>query len=279
MWLAQTKAELKNLNRNRSQPVILVPTMGALHPAHAALISHAREKAGPNGTVIVSIFVNPIQFDRANDLENYPRPLESDLTICEAAGADGVFNPSATEMYAQNSSTKVMESSLSEYLCGATRPGHFDGVCTVVLKLFLLTHCDSAVFGEKDFQQLAIVRRMIRDLNLDVEIIPHPTMREPDGLAMSSRNTRLTPEHRADAPRIHRALKAAAKKQSSEEILKTAQAMITESSFAKIDYLNLVDCETLAPTASLKKPTSLACAIIYGDVRLIDHINIPPAQS
>lgn len=276
MWLANTKAELKKHIRHLEKPIILVPTMGALHPAHASLIALARKKAGSEGTVIVSIFVNPIQFDKKDDLENYPRPIEADLAICKTAGADGVFAPDAAEMYHPDSSTKVFESALSEHLCGATRPGHFDGVCTVVLKFFNLTCCDAAVFGEKDFQQLAIIRRMIRDLDLDIEIIPHPTMREPGGLAMSSRNARLTPEHRADAPRIHRALRTAAAKQSPEDIIETARAIITESPFAKIDYLSLVDSETLAPTTSLEKPTSLACAIHYGDVRLIDHIDLKP---
>ncbi len=274
MWIAKTKAELRARLDVGSRPVVLVPTMGALHEGHASLISMAREKAGAKGIVIVSLFVNPIQFDRAGDLAAYPRPLETDLVVCETRGADGVFVPDAGEMYFPDRSITITENSLSEHLCGATRAGHFDGVCTVVLKLFLLTNCDAAVFGEKDFQQLAVIRRMVRDLDLRTEIIPHPTMRESDGLAMSSRNARLTPEHRADAPRIRRALLAAAGESDAATILRTAGEIIGQSHFARIDYLSLVDAETLTPTKSLEKPAVLACAVFYGEVRLIDHIAV-----
>jgi pantoate--beta-alanine ligase len=274
MWIAKTKGELRALMDAESRPVVLVPTMGALHDGHASLISMARQKAGAGGTVIVSIFVNPIQFDRAGDLAAYPRPIEADLAICKKRGVDGVFIPADGEMYLSDRSVTVTEKSLSTHLCGATRIGHFDGVCTVVLKLFLLTQCNAAVFGEKDFQQLAVIRRMVRDLDLRTEIFPHPTIRERDGLAMSSRNARLTPDHRADAPRIHRALLAAAGEIHPEKILHTAREIIGESPFAKIDYLSLVDAETLAPTQSLARPAILACAVFYGEVRLIDHISI-----
>lgn len=274
MWIAKTKAELRARLDAASGPVVLVPTMGALHEGHASLISLAREKAGAEGTVLVSIFVNPIQFDRAGDLAGYPRPLAADLGICEARGADGVFIPDDGAMYFPDRSVTVTENSLSAHLCGAARPGHFDGVCTVVLKLFLLTGCDAAVFGEKDFQQLAVIRRMVRDLDLRTEIIPHPTIRESDGLAMSSRNARLTPEHRADAPRIRRALLAAADEIDAESMLRVAGEMIGGSKFARIDYLTLVDAETLAPAENLAKPAVLACAVFYGEVRLIDNIVI-----
>jgi pantoate--beta-alanine ligase len=248
--------------------------MGALHAGHASLIALAKEKAGLTGTVLVSIFVNPIQFDRASDLENYPRPLEADLALCELHGATGIFMPDNGEMYSADRSITVTESALSTFLCGATRPGHFDGVCTVVIKLFNLTGCDAAVFGEKDFQQLAIIRRLIRDLDLTTEIISQPTVRESDGLAMSSRNSRLSPEHRADAPRIHTALLEGSGEKSAEEIFGTARNIIEASPFARIDYLSLVDAETLAPISTLEKPTVLACAVFYGEIRLIDHINI-----
>ncbi len=277
MWIAKTKVELRARLDAASRPVILVPTMGALHEGHASLISLAREKAGTDGTVIVSLFVNPIQFDRAGDLAAYPRPLAADLDVCEARGADGVFVPDDGEMYFPDRSVTVTESSLSKYLCGAARPGHFDGVCTVVLKLFLLTGCEAAVFGEKDFQQLAVIRRMVRDLDLRTEIIPHPTIRESDGLAMSSRNARLTPEHRADAPRIRQALLTAAGKSDAASILRVAGEIIGGSSYARIDYLSLVDAETLAPTENLAKPAILACAIFYGEVRLIDNIAVARA--
>ena len=273
MTIAKTRAELRQ--HLGSGTIVLVPTMGALHPGHASLISLARERAGEDGTVIVSIFVNPIQFDRGSDLASYPRPLEADLRICADLGADIVFLPDAAEMYFRDRSVTVIESSLSTHLCGASRPGHFDGVCTVVLKLFNLTRCDAAVFGEKDFQQLAIIRRMIRDLDLEVEIIPHPTVREDDGLAMSSRNVRLTPEQRADAPRIRRALVEAAGKGSPAEIISAATGIIAASPHTRIDYLALVDAENLLPVDALSSPSVLACAVFYGDVRLIDHIGIP----
>ena len=253
---------------------VLVPTMGALHHGHLELIKRARQHAGPEGTVIVSIFVNPIQFDRANDLDAYPRPVESDLEKCLAAGVDAVFLPDAAAMYHADRSVTVTETMLSRTLCGATRPGHFDGVCTVVLKLFLLTGCHAAVFGEKDFQQLAIIRRMVRDLDAPVEIIACPTVRESDGLAMSSRNVRLHDKERTDAPRIHRALAAAAKLRDAAEILAAARAGIESSPLARIDYLSLVDAETLQPVADLKLPAILAAAVFYGDVRLIDHVMI-----
>ena len=275
MKIADAGSALREILKSSPRPVVLVPTMGAFHPGHLSLMHRAREIAGPDGTVAVSIFVNPIQFDRASDLAAYPRPMASDLAACEANGVDVVFTPTAESMYFPDRSVTVSESLLSRGLCGATRPGHFDGVCTVVLKLFLLTGCEAAVFGEKDFQQLAVIRRMVRDLDVPVEIIPGPTVREPDGLAMSSRNTRLTPEQRADAPRIRRALLAAAALTSPAEIIASATAAIEASPLARIDYLSLVDAETLQPVTSLDQPTVLATAVFYGDVRLIDHVSIP----
>lgn len=274
MWIAQSKTELRASLGSGNGPVILVPTMGALHAGHASLVELARKHAGENGTVIVSIFVNPIQFDRPGDLDKYPRTLDADLGICKRHGADGVFAPDAGEMYDHDRSITVIESSLSSYLCGATRPGHFDGVCTVVLKLFNLTGCGAAVFGEKDFQQLAIILRMVRDLDLAVGIIPHPTVREEDGLAMSSRNARLTPAQRADAPRIRKALLEAADEHTPAEMIAAAREIISGSPHTRIDYLSLVDAETLMPADNLEAPSVLACAVFYGDVRLIDHIAI-----
>ena len=251
---------------------VLVPTMGALHEGHLELVKQARTAAGPEGMVIVSIFVNPIQFDRANDLEAYPRPVESDLEKCNATGVDVVFMPDVSSMYHKDRSVTVTESLLSTSLCGASRPGHFDGVCTVVLKLFLLSGCHAAVFGEKDFQQLAVIRRMVRDLDLPVEILECPTVREADGLAMSSRNVRLNAQQRADAPRIYRALCAAIKLSDANEILASARAEIEASALTRIDYLSLVDAETLQAVTNLDRPAVLATAVFYGDVRLIDHV-------
>lgn len=262
------------LSPRSSTPPLLVPTMGSLHDGHLALIRHARQLVGPTGCVAVSIFVNPTQFDRLGDLAAYPRPIETDLEKCRQEGVDLVFTPAPASLYLLGHSLSVSESSLSKSLCGATRPGHFDGVCLVVLKLLNLIQPSAAIFGEKDYQQLAIIRRMVRDLNLPVEILAHPTVREADGLALSSRNSRLSPDQRADAPRIRRALLDAAQQSSPTRILATARAGI-ESSDNRIDYLQLVDAETLAPVHDLTRPSLLATAVFYAEVRLIDNLLIP----
>lgn len=266
------------LRTPRPRPLVLVPTMGALHEGHLSLIRIARQAAGTQGTVAVSIFVNPIQFDRPGDLAAYPRPLDADLELCRREGVDLVFTPDAGALYHPDRSITVTESSLSATLCGATRPGHFDGVCTVVLKLFLLFQPDAAVFGEKDYQQLAIIRRMVRDLDVPVEILAGPTLREADGLAMSSRNTRLTPAQRADAPRLRRGLLEAAMLPNPAAILARARAEIS-SPLNRIDYLELVDAETLRPAIDLTRPTVLATAVFYDEVRLIDNLALPPKGS
>lgn len=271
MKIADSGSALREILKNSPHPCVLVPTMGAFHPGHLSLMQRAREIAGPDGTVVVSIFVNPIQFDRASDLVAYPRPMASDLAACVEAGVDVAFTPEAGSMYFPDRSVTVTENQLSRDLCGATRPGHFDGVCTVVLKLFLLTACDAAVFGEKDFQQLAIIRRMVRDLDVPVGIVSCPTVREADGLAMSSRNARLTDEQREDAPRIRKSLLESAGLDTPELILTAARAAIEASPLARIDYLSLVDAETLQAVTSLDRPAVLATAVFYGDVRLIDH--------
>ena len=281
MRVTSSPAGLRGEIATLPRPLVLVPTMGALHEGHLALIHRAREKTGPGGTVAVSIFVNPIQFDRPGDLAAYPKPLEDDLAKCEAAGADLVFTPESGSMYFPDRSINVTENLLSRHLCGATRPGHFDGVCTVVLKLFHLFQPDAAVFGEKDVQQLAIIRRMVRDLDVPVEVIGYPTVREADGLAMSSRNVRLSPEHRADAPRIRRALEGAKSllqfgERASAPFLAAARKHLEESPFLRIDYLELVDAETLQPVGRIKKPAVLATAVFYGEVRLIDHVTLRP---
>jgi pantoate--beta-alanine ligase len=281
MRIARTPDDLRLQLAALPRPRVLVPTMGALHDGHLALVHRARQAAGPEGTVAVSIFVNPIQFDRPGDLAAYPKPLEDDLAKCEAAGVDLVFAPEAGAMYFPDRSVTVTESLLSRNLCGATRPGHFDGVCTVVLKLFNLFQAEAAVFGEKDVQQLAVLRRMVRDLDVPVEIIGHPTVREPDGLAMSSRNVRLTPEHRTDAPRIRRALEGARSllefgERSAAPFLAAARKHLEDSPFLRIDYLELVDAETLQAVGTIKRPAVLAVAVFYGEVRLIDHVTLLP---
>lgn len=254
---------------------VLVPTMGALHEGHFSLIRRARELAGPAGTVVVSIFVNPIQFDRKDDLEAYPQPLEEDLGHCQRLGVDLVFAPDAGAMYADDRSTLVCERHVSAGLCGAARPGHFDGVCTVVLKLFLLTRCEVAVFGEKDFQQLAVIRRMVRDLDVPVEVVSHPTVRAPDGLALSSRNVRLSPEQRADAPRIARVLSEALRLGGDvEAMIRFVQQGVEAGGLARVDYVRVIDRDSLQEVRQVVRPAWLAVAVFYGAVRLIDHVEM-----
>lgn len=279
--LPNVKSVRENLS-NIHQPIALVPTMGALHEGHLALLRDARKRVGPNGKVIISIFVNPIQFDRSSDLDNYPQPLEEDLALCEKEGVDFAFIPDKNDLYPDDFSVLVTESLLTQHLCGMTREGHFDGVLTIVLKLFNICQPNIAIFGKKDFQQLALIERMARDLDLPIEIIGHPTVRENDGLALSSRNVRLTSGQRADAPRIQRALRAAqALKKSTDEqnaniYLETARSSLLKDApqdFA-IDYLQLVDAENLQPISRVTKPAFLATACFYGEIRLIDHISI-----
>lgn len=252
--------------------------MGALHHGHAALIRHARKIAGTKGRVVVSIFVNPTQFGPKEDFSSYPRPWRADLKVCREAGADLVFAPGVEEMYAENRSIFVDETSLSQYLCGASRPGHFRGVCTVVAKLFLIAQPDIAVFGEKDWQQLAILRRLARDLNIPVKIEGHPTVREADGLATSSRNIYLTPDERAVAPGIQAALVRGSTRTTAASILSTARKLIERIPGARLDYLELVDAETLEPARKLNRSLRLATAVFLGKARLIDNIAVPPQK-
>jgi pantoate--beta-alanine ligase len=258
-------------------PIVLVPTMGALHAGHEALIQRARRIAGRRGSVAVSIFVNPTQFDRTDDFENYPRPARMDAEICRRAGVDLLFQPAdAGEIYAPDASVSVDESALSVTLCGASRPGHFRGVCTVVTKLLNILQPDDAVFGEKDWQQLAIIRRLVRDLNLPVRIHGHPTVREPDGLALSSRNRHLSRAARGAAPQLFAALTTAASARKTPAGIEAAATRgIGAIPGARIDYVSLVDAETLAPPRDLARPARLAAAIFFGTTRLIDNVSIP----
>lgn len=271
--------EALQFRRAAGKPVILVPTMGALHAGHAALVKAARAQAGKTGTVIVSIFVNPTQFGPGEDFAKYPRALEADLELCSAHGADAVFTPSAGEIYPPGSSTVVEETALSHGLCGASRPGHFRGVCTVVAKLFGIIRPEAAVFGEKDYQQLAVIRRMARDLFLGIEIVGQPTVREADGLAMSSRNRYLDADERRRAARFALALREAAGKTLPDEIVATATALITKGTGREPEYVSLVDAETLEPLTALDRPAVLAAAVRIGETRLIDNVRLGPSHA
>ena len=255
---------------------VLVPTMGALHKAHGELIRVARESVGKDGEVAVSIFVNPLQFEPGSDYGQYPRPEKADEDFCRNAGVDLLIRPSADEVYANDRSTFVEETSLSRTLEGKSRPGHFRGVCTVVAKLFNILVPDAAVFGEKDFQQLAIVRRMVRDLNFNIEIIAVPTVREEDGLACSSRNRYLNGEEREQATVLYKALQAAAnaKRKSVQDMVALVQRVINEAPLARIDYAELVDAETLQPVEMAGSNSVLVLAVFFGKTRLIDNMRL-----
>jgi pantoate--beta-alanine ligase len=255
---------------------VLVPTMGALHKAHGEMVRVAREHAGPDGEVALSIFVNPLQFEPGSDYERYPRPEKTDEEFCRNAGVDFLFRPSVAEMYAEDRSVFVEEFSLSSTLEGKSRPGHFRGVCTVVAKLFNILSADVALFGEKDFQQLVIVRRMVRDLNFKTSIIAVPTLREEDGLARSSRNQYLSLEERKQATVLHKALRAAANagNKSAREIVDLVSKVIGEAPLARIDYVELVDTETLQQVETIRPNSLLALAVFFGKTRLIDNIRL-----
>lgn len=259
-------------------PLILVPTMGALHEGHFALIRKAKQLAGGNGIVVVSIFVNPIQFDRIQDLESYPQPIEEDLRHCNNLGVDFVFTPKSEEFYFTDRSIKVSENALSSLLCGATRHGHFDGVCTVITKLFNLFNPTAAVFGQKDYQQLAIIKRLVRDLSYRTEIISHPTVREASGLAISSRNAGLTETQLTQAAAIREGLLIAKEfhstgTTSADRILSKFRLHLDKHApLSKIDYLECVCADNLQTLTEVDKPAVIATAVFFGQVRLIDNI-------
>jgi len=274
MRIITTVAEARALPHAR--PRVLVPTMGALHKAHGELIRVAREWGGADGEVAVSIFVNPLQFEPGSDYEQYPRVEKTDGEFCQKAGIDLLFRPTPGEMYASDRSVFVDESSLSNTLEGKSRPGHFRGVCTVVAKLFNILAPDAALFGEKDFQQLTVVRRMVRDLNFNIEIVAVPTVREEDGLACSSRNQYLNSEERKQATVLHRALLAVANagKKSARDVIALAREVIGEAPLAVIDYVELIDAETLQPVEIVTPNSVLALAVFFGKTRLIDNIRL-----
>ena len=266
--------------RREGRRIGFVPTMGFLHEGHLSLIRIAR---GHSDVVVVSIFVNPAQFGPNEDLAKYPRDFERDETLCRQAGADIIFYPEAKDIYPPDHSVYVVEESLSRGLCGAARPGHFRGVATVVAKLFNIVLPDVAVFGEKDGQQLRIIRRMVRDLNFPVQIISGPTVREPDGLAMSSRNAYLSPDERQQALCLRRALDRAAQmvrdgEQDAAAIRAAMQQVIAEAPLARTDYIEIVDDATLEPIRVIAQPTLAALAVFIGRTRLIDNTVLNPAS-
>ena len=267
---AQLRAALLKHHRKHDH-VVLVPTMGALHAGHRALLEQARKLAGEDGVVVASIFVNPIQFNNSSDLQTYPRTPEKDLEVCEGAGVDYVFSPTPEEMYSGERSIAVEESFLSTTLCGASRPGHFSGVCTVLAKLFNLVQPTDAIFGKKDYQQLAIIRRMVRDLDFPVRIHGAEIVRHGNGLAYSSRNARLTPEQKEQAVVIRQAMLQARDEfqagADASKVKEHAAAMIEGVPDTRIDYLEIVDAEN-------RKPALMAAAVYFGDVRLIDNIEL-----
>ena len=259
--------------KKRGFSVGLVPTMGYLHPGHISLIERARKE---NDMVVVSIFVNPIQFGPNEDLDTYPRDMTHDREVCEKAGAELIFAPQPSEMYPSENFAFVDIKELGDGLCGAKRPGHFRGVCTVVSKFFNIVLPNRAYFGEKDAQQLAIIRRMVKDLNIGTEIVSCPIVREADGLAMSSRNLYLSPEERKAALSISRSLSAAKElmrkgEKDALKIRETIVAGISAEPLARIDYAEIVDSADLSPVQRIEKPVLAAVAVYFGKTRLIDN--------
>lgn len=265
--------------KGRKIQVGFVPTMGYLHEGHLSLVKRARQLVGKAGQLVVSIYVNPTQFAPTEDLAKYPRDLARDKKLCRDAGVDVLFVPDDQEMYPESFSTFVVEEKLSRTMEGASRPTHFRGVTTIVAKLFNIVLPDVSVFGAKDFQQAAIIRRMVRDLNFPVKIVVAPIHREPDGLAMSSRNKYLSPAQREQATILWRAIQQAKKSVASESIsaakIKTAAAkLISTQPEARLDYVEIFDPDTLEPLQKAHRGSRIALAVFFGKTRLIDNAEI-----
>jgi pantoate--beta-alanine ligase len=284
MELIRTVAELRARTaaaRGRGLSIGLVPTMGAFHEGHLSLMRRARND---DGLVVVSLFVNPAQFGREEDLERYPRDLERDAALAAEVGVDVLFTPEAHEVYPSGFATYIHVEGLGEILEGASRPGHFRGVATVVAKLFQMAGPDRAYFGQKDYQQLRVIQRMAIDLDFSVKVVPLPIVREPDGLAMSSRNVYLSPEARAQATVLSRALRevaaAAAAGERDVGVLEAqALATIANAPLARTDYATIVDAKTLAPLTLLDREAVLLLAVRFGSTRLIDNTVLTPHSS
>ena len=275
MQIVRNSEELARARDALDGRLALVPTMGALHAGHLALVEDAKKRANK---VAASIFVNPAQFGEGEDFGRYPRREEQDVVMLEKAGCDLVWIPAVEDIYPEGFSTKVSVSGVSERWEGEARPGHFDGVATVVAKLLLSVRPDIASFGEKDFQQLAVIRRMVADLNLPIEVAGVPTVREPDGLALSSRNAYLSAEERQQALGLPRNLEAARAAIRSGtpvfEALHNAHASLRDGGFSRIDYFALVDAETLEPLDEPEGEMRLIAAAVIGTTRLIDNLAV-----
>ena len=268
----EVRAEVKGW-RAEGLSVGLVPTMGFLHEGHKSVIDRAVKE---NDRVVVSDFVNPTQFGPGEDLESYPRDLSRDAALCEEAGAALIFNPEPSEMYAEDACTYVNMDGLTKELCGKSRPVHFRGVCTVVSKLFNIVTPDRTYFGQKDAQQLSIIRRMVRDLNFNIEVVGCPIVREADGLAKSSRNTYLNAEERKAALVLSRAVKlgqemAERGEKSAEAVTAAMTELIEKEPLARIDYVTAVDAVSIEPVTEMKPPVLVAMAVFIGKTRLIDN--------
>lgn len=281
--IVRTVAELRKTVaawRAEGLKVAVVPTMGALHEGHLSLVRAALERAD---RVIVTLFVNPRQFNSAADLAAYPRTENEDAAKLAPLGAHILYVPDGVEMYPEGFATTISVAGVSEGLCGAFRPGHFDGVATVVAKLFLQTGADFALFGEKDFQQLQVVRRLARDLDIPIEIVACPTVREADGLAMSSRNVRLSQEERRLAPRLPDILFAAGERLTAgepvQDVLAEARQALLAAGYGKVEYLELRAEEDLAPLAAADRPARLLVAAWLGETRLIDNVGVRPRDA
>lgn len=266
--------ELADRLRLAGKRIALVPTMGYLHEGHVSLMRCAQQEAD---VVVVSLFVNPLQFGPNEDFATYPRDWNRDMTVMEAAGVDYVFAPSIDEMYPAGFQTSVVVSRLTKNLCGISRPGHFDGVTTVVAKLFLCTKPHVAVFGEKDFQQLVVIQRMVKDLGFDIRIIPAPIVREPDGLAMSSRNSYLSPQERRAATSLFQSLSEVQQlflkgERNAAALIETARRRICAEPLARIDYIKVCDIENLQDVTTITCDAVMALAVYFGKARLIDNI-------
>jgi len=279
MQIVNTIAGMRRLVRQWQRagfPVAFVPTMGYLHPGHVSLIREARKYAGRKGQVVVSIFVNPTQFGPGEDLAKYPRDLTRDKKLCEDAGTNALFVPTAKEMYPPGFSTWLSEETLSRGMEGASRPGHFRGVATVVGKLFHIVQPDAAIFGAKDFQQSAVIQQIVRDLNFPLKIIVAPTVRETDGLAMSSRNKYLSAAHRKQATILWQTVERAKSRVSRgrvpvAEMKEDLRRFIARAPDARVDYINFFDPGTLEAAHEVRKGTQLALAVFIGKTRLIDN--------